>query len=121
MNTAPGAYVKNSKFTGSFVDMLNLIKCIHHCICENGTFKVKFTHYNLLLVTRNPAHVRPGPCTIKHPTADYPTADYPKNILSATKKQRANQLPFAAKFGGSSAKFGESSANFGGKPPKKVL
>ena len=26
--------------------------------------------------------------------------------LSATKKQRVNQLPFAAKFGGSSAKFG---------------
>ena len=53
-----------------------------------------------------------GPSTIKHSTADYPTADTLKNILSATKKQRTNQLPFVAKFG-------ESSANFGGIPEKK--
>ena len=61
----------------------------------------------------------PGPSTIKHPTADYPTADYPKNILSATKKQRANQLPFAAKFGGSSARFGGHPPNLADDPKKK--
>ena len=54
----------------------------------------------------------PGPSTIKHPTEDYTTADYPKNILSATKKQRTNQLPFATKFD-------ESSPNFGRIPQKK--